>query len=144
MVQENFSSLISDRRRNPQKHGAAAFDFRADETNQGIPGKKARRVDNIELQSNLQKARRNLPALSSNDGDENAAPIGAPIVTEVSHSSPAAMPSGANRRPGFIDFAPHIFRTMLAQHIGEFFQFRHVDFQSLAANRTAAAFAARN
>ena len=42
-----------------------------------------------------------------------------------------------------IDFAPHIFRTVLAQHAGEFLQFRYVDFQHLAADRAAAAFAAR-
>src|SRR5258705_5675346 len=109
MVQEDFSLLIPDRRRNTQKHRTAALNFRADKTHQGLPGKNARRVDNVELQSDTRKAGRNSLVFSSNNVDENTAPIGTPIVIQVSHSSPAAMPPFANRRPGFIDFAPHTF-----------------------------------
>src|ERR1700704_2298705 len=106
MVQEHLSSLIPDRRGNTQKHRAATLDFRPDKPDQGIPAKDARRVDNVEFKPALRKARRNAPALPSDNVDEDTAAVRTPVVVQISHAAPAAMPFLANRRSAFIDSAP--------------------------------------
>src|SRR5258706_8353290 len=143
MIQEDLSPLIAERRRNTQKHRTAVLNFRGNKSDQGLPDKGARRVDNVELESDLRKVGRNSLALSSNNVDENSAPVGTPIIVEVLHPPPAAIPSFANRRARFIYSAPHTFGTVVAQNCGQLFQFRHIDFWSLAANGAATAFPAR-
>jgi len=100
-------------------------------------------VDDVELETELRKLRRN--ALTpADEADQNTAPVGAPMVSELRYLPPAAIPLFADLWAVCVDLAAPTFRAVLSQDVRQLFQLGRIDLERLAAGGAGAAFAARD